>query len=477
MQTKNFLAGSQVNVRSSRRNFLRELSASAAFTIVPRHVLGGAGYIAPSDTVILAVIGAGSQGISDMKNLLQETDVRVAAIADPAGSYTRRPNDPQNSAGRLPAARIVKDHYANIDPKSSVLCSEYRDFRILLEKEKSVDAVLVATPDHVHAVAVMAAVKAGKHVFCEKPLGHTLYEVRQLTQAAREAKVATQMGNQGHSGEGLRLTCEWIWDGAIGTVREVHGFIRGEAYTELKRRPVEALPVPDDLDWDLWLGPAPYRPFHSAYHPGLWRGWYDFGTGLFGDFACHHLDPAFSALQLGYPTSVEASICGPREETFPTASLIYYDFPSRQGMPPVKLYWYDGGLMPPTPEEMEPGRKLTRSNHGILFIGDKGKMLCGGWAGSPRLIPEKAMQEYQRPEKTLPRGKGHFRDWLDACKGGPPASANFDNVGLMVEAVLMGNISQRTGEKLYWDGPGMRCTNLAAANDFVNPPYRQGWSL
>jgi predicted dehydrogenase len=285
------------------------------------------------------------------------------------------------------------------------------------------------------------------------------------------------MGNHGHSGEGIRLTCEWIWAGAIGQVREVHAWTNAGGYGKMKERPPDTPPVPKELNWDLWLGPAPVRPYHPAYHPGIWRGWHDFGTGVCGDFACHHIDPAFWALKLGYPLSIEVSRFRPGVETFPDVSLMHFQFAAREGMPLVQLHWYEGGLMPPTPEELEPGRSLSRDGHGILFIGDKGKMVCGGWGGSPRLIPESAMKSFVLPPKTLPRVKGHFRDWLDACKGGKPASANFEEVGVLVESVLMGVIASRVGGKLYWDGPNHRCTNVAAANDLVKLPAREGWGI
>jgi predicted dehydrogenase len=461
----------------SRRRFLGTAGTTAALTIVPRHVLGGSGYVPPSEKINIAVIGTGGQGIENIKQLLQEPDVQIIAIADPDEESDLSRFYYGGTGGRVPALKLIRESDSQKSAGTGKSCVEYIDFRQMLEKEKAIDAVLVATPDHVHAVATMAAIQLGKHVYCEKPLCHSIYEVRKIAEAARQAKVATQMGNQGHSGDGIRLTCEWLWDGAIGQVREVHSWAVVEPWTELKARPKETPRAPASLNWDLWLGPAPYRPYHPAYAPVTWRCWYDFGTGILGDFACHHLDPAFWGLKLGYPTSVEATSFGGSSETYPWASIVYYEFPARGEMPPVKLVWYDGGLAPETPEELEPGRKLSRNGHGILFVGDKGKMVCGGWGGTPRLIPESAMTAYKLPPKTIPRVEEHHRNWLDACKGGPPACANFEAIGPMVEVVLLGCISQRTGEKLYWDGPNMRCTNVAAANDYVRSPYREGWTL
>jgi len=374
--------------------------------------------------------------------------------------------------------KIISDAYARKDQGSQGNCTAYLDFRRMLEKEKDLDAVLVATPDHVHEVAAMAAIQSGKHVYCEKPLCHSVYEVRQLTEAARKAKVATQMGNHGHSSEGIRLTCEWIWDGAIGPVREVHAWSdTGPEWTDLTERPKETPPVPPSLDWDLWLGPAPFRPYHPAYVPYNWRGWWEFGTGGIGDMACHNLDPAFWALKLGFPTSTEASFCEGSKETVPHASIVHFDFPARGDMPPVKLHWYDGGSTPQRPESLELGRKLGESGNGLLLVGDKGTIMCGGWSGNPRLIPETRMRAYKRPPKSLPRSKGHHRDWVNACKGLGQSSSNFEVAGPMIEAILMGAIAIRTGEKLYWDGANMRCTNFDAANEYIRPKYREGWPL
>ena len=418
----------------TRRDFLRTGGAASGLVILPRHVLGGRGYVAPSDTVNLAIIGTGGQGVVNIRSLLQEPDARIIATADPNEEADYSSFYYGNKWGRLPALKLINEANAKKQVKE---CVGYVDFREMLDKEKAIDAVLVATPDHAHAVTVMAALALKKHVYCEKPLCRTLWEVRKIREAAREAGVATQMGNHGHSGEAIRLTVEWLQDGAIGPVREVHSWAMLAPWSEMRERPKETPAVPTGLNRDLWLGPAPERPYHPEYAPVKWRSWWDFGTGHLGDFACHHLDPAFWGLKLGHPISTEARTYGGSRETFPHASIVYFHFPAREGMPPVKMTWYDGGLGPETPEDLVPGRKLAR-DHGILFVGDKGKMVCGGWGGTPRLIPEAAMAAYKRPEKTIRRVKGHHRDWLDACKGGEPSSANFEAVGPMVESVLWG---------------------------------------
>jgi len=435
----------------NRRDFLASTAvAAAAFTIVPRYVLGGPGYTPPSEKLNIAGIGVGGRGASDIKAVSSENIVALCDVDDKRAGETFT---------RYPKAK------------------KYRDFRKMLEKEKNIDAVVVATPDHVHAVAAMMAVKMGKHVYCEKPLTHLIYEARQLTKAAREAKVATQMGNQGHSGEGNRLICEWIWDGAIGPVREVHTWTNRPIWPQGIDRPKETPPIPKTLDWDLWLGPAPQRPYNPAYLPFNWRGWWDFGTGALGDMACHIIDSPFWALKLKYPISVEASSTKVNSETYPLASIVRYEFPARGNMPPVKLTWYDGGLRPPRPEELEPGRKMGSDNGGVLFVGEKGKLVCSCYGNSPRLIPEAKMAAYKRPPKTIPRVEGHHKDWIRACKTGKPACSNFDYAGPLAETVLLGNIAIRTGKKLYWDGPKMKFTNVPEANEYVHQQYRQGWTL
>ena len=449
----------------SRRKFIGGTAAAgAAFTIVPRQVLGGPGNTAPSDKLNIATIGAGGMGAGNTNRASTENIVALCDVDDAraAGSYERYPN-----------------------------AKRYHDYRVMLEKQKDIDAVIVATPDHSHAPAAMMAIKAGKHVYVQKPMAHTVYEARKLAEAAREAKVITQMGNQGHSGEGVRLICEWIWDGAIGDVREVAAWTNRPVWPQGLYRPREAGRVPDTLDWDLWLGPAPVRPYHSAYVPWSWRAWWDFGCGAIGDMACHVLDPVFSALKPGYPTSVEAYspkiytenrlIKSTLEETGPVSSMIHYRFPARKDMPAFKLTWYDGGLMPPRPEELEPGRRMGNGASGVLFIGDKGKLMCGEYGDSPRLIPETRMKEYTQPAQTLTRvpdgSGGHEQDWIRACKDGKPACSNFDYAGPMTETVLLGNVAIRANKQLDWDGENMKVLNDDDANKYIHFQYRDGWTL
>ena len=462
---------------ASRRKFLQGGAALAAAAIVPRHVLGGPGFTPPSEKLNIAVIGTGGRGKRLTTGLLRHDDAQVIAIADvnEREDYSRFYY--RGISGRLPVLELIEKHYAEKKGRGEHgRCRDYVDFRKMLEKEKAIDAVVVATPDHVHAFAALAAMRLGKHVYCEKPLTHSVEEARKLTEEARKAKVATQMGNQGNSGEGIRQTCEWIWDGAIGEVREVHAWSNTGGWAGgLEARPKETPPVPKGFNWDLWLGPAAYRAYHPAYAPYNWRGWWDFGTGGIGDMGCHNIDPAFAALKLLYPDTVEGSSTKINRESTPDASIIHFTFPARGDMPPVKLTWYDGGLFPPRPEEFKPGQKFD--NNGVLFVGSKGKLLSDGWSRNPRLIPEERMREYKLPPKKLRRVTGHDRAWLDACKGGPKASSNFDYAGPLAELVLLGNVALRTGEKLSWDGPNLRATNCPAAEKYVRMTYRKGWSL
>ncbi len=462
----------------SRRRFIQHASAVAVSTfIVPRHVLGGPGHTPPSETLNVAIIGCGGQGLHNMRALLAEKDVQIVAVADvmDEADYSRFYYG--GTAGRVPALKLVDRKMAERQSGGpATKCQGYVDFRKMLDAENSIDAVLIATPDHMHAVAALAAIARGKHVYCEKPLARTVYETRRVTEAARHAKVATQMGNHGHSGSGIRMTVEWIRDGVIGDVREVHAWCSGTPKGEFRIRPQETPRIPPGLDWDLWLGPAARRPYHPTYAPFRWREWWDFGTGVLGDMACHNMDPAFWALDLGHPTSVEARCAGLNTETVPYAATVYYQFPARANKPPVKMIWYSG-LMPPRPEELGQGRDLMGGGNGILFVGDKGKLMCAGWAGSPRLLPLEETKEYQKPCASIPRSQGHHRDWINACKGGGPASSNFDYSGHLAEVVLLGNAAMRVEKKILWDGPKLKAANCPELDALIRPEYHNGWTL
>jgi predicted dehydrogenase len=445
--------------RISRRDFMGAAAAVAAFTVVPRYVLGGPRHIPPSEKVNIAGVGIGGQGGHDID---QFKDQNIVALCDVDAAH---------------AAHKFRQ-YPN--------AKRYTDFRKMLDKEdKNIDGVVVGTPDHLHAIVSMAAIKRDKNVYCEKPLTHTVREAKLLAEAAREHGVATQMGNQGQASEETRLVCETIWDGAIGQVREVHIWtdrplngINKWYWHQGVDRPNGEDTVPETLDWDLWVGPAPMRPYvKGVYNPFVWRGWWDFGTGALGDIGCHTMDPAFRALKLGYPTSVEACCTLVNNETYPVASRVSYEFPARGDMAPVTLHWYDGGMKPPRPPEFEDGRKWD--TNGQLYVGDKGKMLgC-------RLIPEARQKEYGKPPRRLERSPGHYKEWVIACKGGKPAGSNFpDHAGLLAQVVLMGNIAIRPAlkqkllsTKLFWDAEQFKFANMPEANQYITKEYRRGWAI
>jgi predicted dehydrogenase len=449
---------SKIQNNINRRRFLAGSAMTAAATIVPRYVLGGAGNTSPSEKLNIAGIGVGGMGKSNMRQLESEN---IVALCDVDHEY---------------AAETFKRY-----PKAKV----YTDYREMLDKQKDIDAVMIATPDHTHAVIAAEAMRRQKHVYCQKPLTHDVYESRTLAKIAKETGVTTQMGIQGHSAEGGRLICEWIWDGAIGQISEVDAWCSlsyypfGHAYWSSKwsRRPKETPPVPATLDWDLWLGPVPERPYHPAYHPAVWRCWWDFGSGMMGDRGAHTLDPVVWALKLGHPTSAEATSLDLNPDTHPIASIVTYQFPARGDLPPVKLTWYDG-LRAPRPAELEDGRRMGHTEGGSLFKGSEGKLVAGVYGEDPRLIPESSMKAYNPPEKTIPRVKGsHEMDWVRACKNGEKAGADFEYSSLLTEICLLGNVAKRMDARIQWDAENMKATNLPQANKYIRTRYREGWSL
>lgn len=462
----------------SRRQFLHTAAAAgAAFSLVPRHVLGGPRFVPPSEKINLAIVGAGGQGRTNMRELFRHKDVQVMAVADPIETEDLEAFYFRGVAGRLPVKAEAEKVYGERTPNFKV--ADYEDFRVMLEKEKAIDAVLCATPDHLHAYVSILAMRQGKHVYCEKPLVHSVWEARRIAEVAKETGVATQMGNQGHSGEGIRQTCEWIWAGVIGDVREVHAWTAASRWSKkyTQGRPVEE-PVPKGVNWDLWLGPRAMRPYSSAYTPVTWRDYWDFGTAPIGDFFCHNFDNACWALDLKAPVSIEAYGAGGVDaDMAPPGGIYYYQFPARGKMPPVKFYWYDGGMRPPRPEGLDEDDQLGAGGNGTLFIGDKGMITCPGWAGDPRLLPGSRMDDFQRPARTLPRSKGHHRDWLDACKGGAPASADFVYGAALTEMGLLGLVALRVGKKMEWDAAAMKAPNAPQADRYLRGSYRKGWEI
>ncbi len=499
----------------------RAFAGGTAFLIVPRHVLGGAGHIPPSEKIALASIGMGRQGMAVTMSLLARPELQVVAVCDCNQSskdyaeYGR--NDLLNSArrllgpgyenwgeelaspgfaqlthtfrtslgagGREPARRLVDAYYGSRkDSGSYRSCTAYRDFRELLEKQKDLDAVYVATPDHWHAPISLAAMRKRKHVLCQKPMTHSVGEARRMAQTAREMKVATSLPVNNPSSEPTRIISEWLADGAIGTVREVHNWSSRPYWPQGVARPKETPPTPEGLDWDLWVGPAPERPYHSAYLPFVWRGWHDFGCGSFGDMGCYSFAGVFKILDLTPPVAVEACSSESFEETFPQASIVHLDFPARNNRPALRMSWYDGGLRPPRPAGLrKQDQRLFQpgsAGEGIMYVGDKGILLAGFNGNDPRVYPES--KKYQAPPR---QAGGRPRDpvidqWIAACQGGPASPSNFELQSPVTEAFLLGCLAQRfAGERLEWDSANMRVTSFEPANKYVDPPYRSAYAM
>jgi predicted dehydrogenase len=464
---------------TTRRKFISDATAAAAaFTIVPRHVLGGQRFVAPSDKVNVAVIGVGGQGRTNARALFQEEDCQIIAVADPAEEWDLTPWYYGGKAGRGPVKLEVEKHYSAKTPNHK--CATYEDFRVMLEKEKAIDAVLIATPDHLHAYITIMALRSGKHVYCEKPLTHNLHEARLVARVAKETGVATQMGNFGRSSEGHRLTVEWLADGAIGAVREVHAWSGNPG--SLKDRGQGGGPSvkPTGFNWDLWLGPRADRPYSGTYTPFVWRWWWDFGNGSMPDMGIHHFDPAFNALGLDAPATVEARASLVDAERSVGAHFVTYKYGPRGDRGPLTVYWYDNGLKPPTPlgiDPDDPKQRLGEGENGLMLVGEKGILTCAGWSGMPRLLPVELHQSYKRPPKTIPRVAGHHADWLQACKGGTPACSNFEYGARLTEFILLGTLALRSGKVLKWDAEGMKASNAPVTQPWIEGTYRKGWEL
>jgi predicted dehydrogenase len=490
-----------------RRNFISTTAAAAGITIIPRHVLGGIGHIAPSDKLTVACVGTGTQGTRVMLQLLKIPELQIVSVADPVKEDTRYQNWGENElrdnireaigepkwdegvkgcrAGREPARQIVDAWYGKQKGTTYKACTAYEDFREMLEKEK-IDGVIACPPDHQHAFVSLKSMEKGKHVFCQKPMTNAVYEAMQMAKRADETKLATQVATGNASSPEVDQLCEMIWSGAIGPVREVYNW---------SNRPVwqsgfTALPPEDKLpkgfNWDLWLGRTAMRPFSYGYAHTVFRSWYDFGTGALGDMGCYSFAAIFRALKLGHVSSVEASgntVVGvvdgnPAELKYvshPQAMNAHFSFPARAGMPPVELYWSDGGIRPPRPKELdEDGEDLDIE--GLLFVGDYGKILCDFQGSKPRLIPASRNKDYVKPPEMIERSKGHYLDWIEACRGGKAARCTFQSAAPITAALNLGVIAMRTGKKLTWDPVKME-TNNAEANKLLKPDYRPGWEI
>jgi hypothetical protein len=475
---------------TSRRNFIKNVGlTAAAVTIVPRHVLGK-GFVAPSDKLYIAGIGVGGKGESDIANFAKSPNATISILCDVDDRRAA------NSVKKFPEAKY------------------YKDYRRMLDAEhKNIDAVSVSSPDHMHAVQAMAAMKLGKHVYVQKPLTHDIFEARMLTEAAKKYKVVTQMGNQGASGDGVRQMREWYDAGLIGDVHTVYCWTNRPVWPQGVPWSTAKLEVPKELDWDLWLGTAPYKDYVDKLVPFNWRGWWDYGTGALGDMACHIIEPAFRTLGLGYPSEVECSVGsvfvdefkrGYFPESCPPSSHITLKFPAVKGKPAIKWHWMDGGIQPERPDELGPNEVFGDGGNGVLMIGSKGKMMCGTYGINPQLLPTSRTKEVSVPQKyaRVPGGMetGHYLQWVDACIAGygkTELSSDFAIAGPLTESILMGNLALRSFDirkprpngrpdqfdypgryiKLLWDGPNMKITNFDEANQFVKRTYREGYSL
>ncbi len=426
-----------------RRDFLRRSAlAGAGFWAAGRAL--GAQEKSPNAKLDIALVGLGTQGMINLnavrsQNITALCDVDGKALADASSQY--------------PRART------------------YADFRKMIEKAKDIDAVVVSTPDHLHAFVSVPAMNLGKHVYCEKPLAHSVWEARRMAEIAAKAKVATQMGTQCHSQEHYRNAAELLLSDVIGTVKEVHAW--SAAAHSGKERPADTPPVPGNLDWDLWLGPAPERPYHPAYHPFSWRGWWDFGTGSLGDFGCHIMDMAFWTLQLRHPSTVEAEGPAPHPESTPEDCVVRYAFPAIEGGPARMLTWYHGTRKPA--EKLVDGAPLPR--HGAIFVGDKGRMLLPHYGQPPRLFPETKFAGFRRPQPFLYKTPGHHEDWILKCKDGGRPECHFGHAGLLTETVLLGNAAFRAGKKIAWDAENLKAKDAPEADPFLHREYRKGWAL
>ena len=520
----------------SRRKFIANVGlTTAGFAIVPRHVLGR-GFAAPSDTINIASVGVGGMGRSNMINLASQNLVAMCDIdweyADKGftqldteiGSLQKRLTEnmiefrPPASARNQGDAPVQKRPLTALERSRTAAQIEnlkrlkeehlprikrYQDYREMLDREKDIDGVVVATPDHLHAGIALAAMDLGKHVYVQKPLCWSVAEARQLARRAKEAKVATQMGNQGHSFDEARMAVEYVWAGAIGEVRELHIWTnRPLGYwpqgvprpAPLKTAPdrlrwngpgvnerlaaalVGNYPAPATLAWDLFLGPAPYVDYHPIYHPFNWRGWVDWGVGAIGDMGAHLIDHSMWALDLGYPTVVETVSTPFNGVSYPHATTSYYEFPARGSRPPVKLTWYDGGLLPPKPIELGDDEELNKGG-GALLVGSKGKLIHDTYGYKPRLLPQSLHDSFGKPPEKLPRipNESHEMNWVDAAKGKTDVSCPFEYAAKLTEVMLLGIVSLRAGRKILYDGANMRITNDVAANDFLRREARAGW--
>ena len=440
-----------MSIKMTRRRMLRNASLAGVGLVLSGRPTSGQ-VRSPNDKLNIAFVGAGGQAGFSLEGLANENIVALCDVDERRAS---------GAFQQYPKAR------------------KYRDFRKMLDEvHQQIDAVVVCTPDHMHAPASIRAMRLGKHVYCEKPLTWSIEEARLMAREAKMNHVATQMGTQGMADDGSRAGVEVVRSGVLGPVREM------QVWTDRAKgwwpqgidRPQETPPIPHGLAWDLWLGPAPERPYHPAYMPFKWRGWKDFGTGAIGDMGIHNAAMPFVGLELGLPVSAEiVETSGLRKETFPTWSILRIEFPARGDLPPVTLHWYDGGKKPSS--DLIGGRQVA--SNGAILVGERGTLYSIGWTGGDwHLLPEEKFRDWQPPATTVPRSAGHHQEWVAACKGGPPAFCNFvDFAAPLTETMLLGCLTQRAGKKIEWDAADMRAKNWSQGDVFITREYRKGWEV
>ena len=500
------------NKKMNRRKFLSSTAAAVAFTVVPRHVLGGLSYVAPSDKITLGYIGCGTQGIREMVRLVTNPEIQIVAVCDP-NKYTTDyvdwslhgiRNGIRNvleepawgeglkgiPGGRKIGKEVVTKYYAKKNSSGDFMgCNAYADFRELLEKEKDIDAVKIMTPDHLHATIAIAAMNKGKHVVIHKPIANRIYEARLAIETARKTGVITHLLAWSRRQE-YELILSWIRDGAIGTLREIHNWSNRPAWPQWTANPTDNPPVPEGFDWDLWLGCVPQRPYHPNYTHAVFRGWYDFGAGSVADMGTYSLWPLFRTFGFNTaPTSVNAygtTTCAITDHVsrghnndvaFPYSCTFQYKFPAQGEWDPLNIFWYDGGMRPPLPDEMEADSKEF-PREGMLFVGDSGKILAGFRGERPHIIPEKRMSEYAGiktvPEGTVERGDGI---WINSMKNNVQSPGSFLYAQAVTDTILLSAVALRTGRKIEFDPVKMEVTNIPEANEYLYRKYRKGWEL
>lgn len=499
----------------NRRKFLGTAAASAGITIVPRYVLGGPGVVAPSDKITLAYIGTGTQGLREMLRLLAVPEIQIVAVCDPSKNAVGyrdwsksgllnniratlgKPDWSAGGEGIIPGGRdvaknIVNTYYANERPADSFqACSSYADFRELLEKEMDVDAVKIMTPDHLHGVISIAAMRKRKHVILHKPIANRLEEARMVIDTARQTGVATHFEPWEANGS-MTQVLAWIKAGAIGALREVHNWTNRPVWPQYTSLPTDTPPVPEGFDWDLWLGPEASRPYHPEYTHMVFRGWYDFGGGSMADMGHYSLWTVFRALEWHAPLSVEPLLThtcefkdnvaarAKNDFSFPTASIVRFKFPAGAQFPALDLIWYEGGMRPPTPPELQEDKKEL-AVEGMMFVGDRGKILAGFRVEDPRIIPERRMRKFRAPQWHAPpplkpgEVAPSMRQWIAAVKGGEPSPASFSHAGPITDAINLYAVALRTGQKIMFDAQNRRISNLSEANQYLARQYRPGW--